>query len=342
VDGGSTLRFSPAHPRNVLQLSTLDLALRETQTRFYALDLSNHNFTLQADDACNLLKLSVADAERDETLRLVASTFDPQDQIIRDGLYEGGRKLITFANILQHDAVPVAPMLQKILEAGHREMGRHVEIEFAVNLPTPAQPKSTFYLLQIRPIVDSREVISENLEGIPPEKTLISTTSALGHGITGDVYDVVYVKPETFNAAHNQLIAYDIEKLNRQLVAEGKPYILVGPGRWGSSDVWLGIPVKWAHISGARLIVEAGLTQYRIDPSQGTHFFQNLTSLHVGYFTVNPYLKEGGGFYDSDFLNAQPAVTETKYIRHVRFGKPLVIKINGKKSLGVVMKPEGE
>ncbi|MDR2937352.1 MAG: phosphoenolpyruvate synthase, partial [Prevotellaceae bacterium] len=319
VDGGATLRFSPAHPHNILQLSTLDFALRETQTKFYALDLNNHNYTLQADDACNLLKLSVADAEKDETLRLIASTFDPQDQIIRDGLYEGGRKIISFANILQHDAVPIAPMLQKILKTGHREMGRHVEIEFAVNLPTPTNPRSTFYLLQIRPVVDNREVVSENLTEIPQEKTLISTPSALGHGVTGDVFDVIYVKPEAFNASQNQLIAYDIEKLNRQLVAEGKPYILIGPGRWGSSDTWLGIPVKWPHISGARLIVEAGLTQYRIDPSQGTHFFQNLTSLHVGYFTVNPYLKEGGGYYDSDYLNAQPAVSETQYIRHVRF-----------------------
>ncbi len=340
VDGGTTLRFSPAHPNNILQLSTLDLALRETQTKFCALDLTNQNFNLQTDDACNLLKLSVGDAEKDGTLKLIASTFDPQDQIIRDGIYEGGRKIISFANILQHDAVPIAAALQKILEIGHREMGRHVEIEFAVNLPTQSNPQSTFYLLQIRPIVDSREVITENLAAIPQEQTLISTPSALGHGITCDVFDVVYVKPETFSASQNQLIAYDIEKLNRQLVDEGKSYILIGPGRWGSSDVWLGIPVKWPHISGARLIVEAGLTNYRIDPSQGTHFFQNLTSLHVGYFTVNSYLKEGGGFYDSDFLNAQPAVAETKYIRHVRFSKPLVIKINGKKSLGVVMKPE--
>ncbi len=340
VDGGNTLRFSPAHPNNILQLSTLDLALRETQTKFYALDLNNQNFNLQADDACNLLKLTIPDAEEDGTLRLIASTFDPNDQIIRDGIYEGGRKIISFANVLHHDAVPIAPMLQKILEIGHREMGRHVEIEFAVNLPTANNPKSTFYLLQIRPIVDSREVITEDLEAIPHEQTLISTPSALGHGITNDVYDVVYVKPEVFNASNNQLIAYDIEKLNKQMVAEGKNYILIGPGRWGSSDTWLGVPVKWPHISAARLIVEAGLTNYRIDPSQGTHFFQNLTSLHVGYFTVNSYLKEGGGFYDSEFLNAQPAVMETKYIRHVQFTKPLVIKINGKKSLGVVMKPE--
>ncbi|MDR1416171.1 MAG: phosphoenolpyruvate synthase [Prevotellaceae bacterium] len=339
VDGGVTLRFSPCHPQNILQLSMLDLALRETQTKFYALDLAKKSFSLQTDDASNLLKLPVSEAEKDGTLRLIASTYDPADQIIRDGLYEGGRKIISFANILQHGAVPIAHALDQALKIGHSEMARHVEIEFAVNLSYSSDTPSTLYLLQIRPVVDSREVISENLAEIPQEQVIISTDSALGHGAVGDVYDVVYVKPEKFSASNNQLTAYDVEKINRQLVSEGRGYVLVGPGRWGSSDTSLGIPVKWPHISGARLIVEAGLTAYRIDPSQGTHFFHNLTSLHVGYFTVNSYLKEGGGFYDVDFLNAQPAATETAYIRHVRFSSPIAIKIDGKKSRGVVMKP---
>ncbi|MDR1343138.1 MAG: phosphoenolpyruvate synthase [Prevotellaceae bacterium] len=338
VDGGVTLRFSPCHPQNILQLSMLDLALRETQTKFYALDLAKKNFSPQTDDASNLLKLRVSEAEKDGTLRLIASTYDPADQIIRDGLYDGGRKIISFANILQHGAVPIAYALDRVLKIGHSEMARHVEIEFAVNLSYSSEP-STLYLLQIRPVVDSREVISENLADIPQEQVIICTDSALGHGIAGDVYDVVYVKPKKFSASNNQLVACEVEKINRQLTDEGRGYVLVGPGRWGSSDTSLGIPVKWPHISGARLIVEAGLTAYRIDPSQGTHFFHNLTSLHVGYFTVNPYLKEGGGFYDVDFLNAQPAVAETSYIRHVRFGSPIVIKIDGKKSRGVVMKP---
>ncbi|MDR0711423.1 MAG: phosphoenolpyruvate synthase [Prevotellaceae bacterium] len=339
VDGGVTLRFSPCHPQNILQLSALDLALRETQTKFYALDLSQKNFDLQTDDASNLLKLPVREAEKDGTLRLIASTYDPTDQIIRDGLYEGGRKIISFANILQHGAVPVAQALDQALKIGHSEMARHVEIEFAVNLSYSANKPSTLYLLQIRPVVDSHEVISKNLADIPQEQLIVGTDSALGHGVTGDVYDMVYVKPETFSASNNQLIAYEIEKINRQLTEEGRGYVLAGPGRWGSSDTSLGIPVKWPNISGARLIVEAGITSYRIDPSQGTHFFHNLTSLRVGYFTVNSYLKEGGGFYDVEFLNAQPAVTETAYIRHVRFDKPIVIKVDGKKSKGVLMKP---
>ncbi|MDR2813162.1 MAG: phosphoenolpyruvate synthase [Prevotellaceae bacterium] len=342
VDGGVTLRFSPRHPQNILQLSTLDLALRETQTKFYALDLSKKNFALQPDDASNLLKLPVSEAEKDGTLRLIASTYDPADQLIRDGLYEGGRKIISFANILQHGAAPIAQALDRVLQVGHSEMGRHVEIELAVNLSLDSSKPSTLYLLQIRPVVDSREVITENLADVPQEQLIIGTENALGHGATGDVCDVVYVKPENFSASNNQLIAYEIENINRRLTEEGRGYVLAGPGRWGSSDASLGIPVKWPHISGARLIVEAGLTSYRIDPSQGTHFFHNLTSLRVGYFTVNPYLKEGGGFYDVAFLDAQPAVTETAYLRHVRFEKPVVIKIDGKKGRGVVMKPTGE
>ncbi|MGL5959405.1 MAG: PEP/pyruvate-binding domain-containing protein [Bacteroidales bacterium] len=342
VDGGTTLRFSPRHPNNILQLSTLELALRETQTQFFALDLSNKNYNLQIDDACNLLKINVSEAVKDKYFRFVASTFDPVDQVIRDGIYEGGRKIISFANILQYDTVPLASALDLVLQIGCREMARHVELEFAMRLPTEDNPNGALYLLQIRPIVDNREVIQEDIETIAHEKTIISSPSALGHGITNDVYDVVYVKPEAFNASNNQLIAYDIEKINKALIDQDKGYALIGPGRWGSSDHWLGIPVKWAHISGAKLIVEAGLTQYKIDPSQGTHFFQNLTSLNVAYFTVNPYLAEGGGFYDCDFLNAQPAIAETKYIRHVRFQKPITIKVNGKKSVGVLMKPDEE
>ena len=340
VDGGVTLRFSPRHPHSILQLSTLDLALRETQTSFYALDLSRQPFALQTNDAANLLKLPLSEAEQDGALRLIASTYDPADQIIRDGLYEGGRKIISFANVLQHGAAPIAEALDRVLRVGHSEMGRHVEVEVAGNLSTDAGKPSALYLLQIRPVVDCREVIAENLANLPPEQLIISTENALGHGVTGDVCDVVYVKPEGFSAANNRATACEIEKINRRLAEEGRGYVLAGPGRWGSSDESLGIPVKWPHISGARLIVEAGLCAYRIDPSQGTHFFHNLTSLRVGYFSVNPFLKEGGGFYDVAFLNEQPALTETDHIRHVRFKKPLLIKIDGKKSSGVLMKPE--
>lgn len=338
VDGGVSLRFSPAYPNSILQTSTLEFALRETQTYFNALDLSQTHFVPQVDDGFNLVKVKVADAEKDGTLRFIASTFNHQDQVIYDGLYDGGRKIITFANILQHNVFPLAEILREILQICQSEMGRPIEIEFAVNLDYSPNKQHTFYLLQIRPIVDSKEIINENIGAIPVENTIISCNSSLGHGITNDIYDIVYVKPEAFSAAKNQLIVSDIEKVNKQLVNEAKHYVLVGPGRWGSADPWLGIPVKWPNICNAQVIVESGLSNYRVDPSQGTHFFQNLTSFGVSYFTINPY--QNDGTYDTEFLNAQTAIYESEYIRHIRFQQPIVIKVDGRKNKGVVLKPQ--
>ena len=336
MDGRTGLRFSPLHASRILQLSSLELALRDTQTQFYALDLDSVAKDFTIDDGFNLLKLRLREAEQEGPLRYVASTYDPQDQIIRDGFYEGGRKIISFANILQHDMFPLAEVLDKLLKAGQKEMGRPVEIEFAVDIKDPQF--ASFYVLQIRPIVDSKEVVHENLEEIALNKTVLFSRNALGNGISNDVFDVVYVKSAAFNAAMNPVIAREIENLNKEFLVAGNNYVLVGPGRWGSSDPWLGIPVKWPHISQARLIVESGMENYRIEPSQGTHFFQNLTSFGVGYFTVNPFL-ENDGFFDEAFLNAQPARYETDYIRQVHFNQPLCIKINGKKRMGVVLKP---
>ena len=338
VDGGQTLRFSPRHPHNILQMSTVDFALRETQTRYYALDLKNMTTQFSVDDSFNLLRLNLKDADADGALKYIVSTYDPYDQIIRDGYYPGGRKILSFVNILQHDVFPLADTLTQILHIGQNEMGRPVEIEFAVNINVKDPSKATFYLLQIRPIVDNKEVMDEDLTLVEQQDTLLSSTSVLGHGLVTDVQDIIYVKTGAFSSSNNQLIAYEIEKINRQFTADGKGYVLVGPGRWGSSDSWLGIPVKWPHISNARVIVECGLENYRVDPSQGTHFFQNLTSFGVGYFTVNPF--KGDGWFDESFLNALPAVQETDFVRHVRFEKPIVIKMDGKRSLGVVLKPE--
>ncbi len=337
VDGGTTLRFSPRHPHSILQMSTLDLALRETQTRFYALDLKNMAEQFSIDDSFNLLRLGVKDAEADGSLRYIVSTYDPYDQVIRDGYYPGGRKILSFVNILQHDVFPLAQTLSELLRIGQKEMGRPVEIEFAMNIDPDNHDKATFYLLQIRPIVNAREVMDEDLAAIPTQDTILSSTSALGNGVVSDVADIVYVKSGAFNSMNNPAIAREIETLNRQFANEEKGYVLVGPGRWGSSDPWLGIPVKWPHISCARVIVECGLENYRVDPSQGTHFFQNLTSFGVGYFTVNPF--KGDGSFDEAYLNALPATYETQYIRHVHFDSPIVIKMDGRKSLGVVLKP---
>lgn len=337
VDGGLTLRVCPYHPDKVLQTSEMEMALRETQTRFYALDLKNMGQNFSLDDGFNLLKLPVKEAEADGSLNYIASTYDPYDMVIRDGIYPGGRKVITFANILQHDVFPLPRILQLVQKYGQGEMRRPVEIEFAVNF-NAKEKNGTFYLLQIRPMVDMKADWAEDLDLIPSEQILLRSENALGQGVMDDIQDVIYVKTDGYSASNNQLIAYDIEKLNRRFLDEGKHYVLVGPGRWGSSDTWLGIPVKWTNISAARVIVEAGLTNYRVDPSQGTHFFQNLTSFGVGYFTINAYINDG--IYNQELLNSMPAVEETKFLRWVHFDKPLTVKMNGKKKVGVVQLPD--
>lgn len=337
VDGGRSLRFSPKHPNKVLQTSTLDLALRDTQTRFYALDLKNIQEHCEVDDSFNLLRLSIRDAEADNSLRGMISTFDPYDQVIRDGYYEGGRKVVTFANILQHNIFPLSPLLEMMLEYGSHDMGRHVEIEFAGILPNEQHPHGALYWLQIRPIVDTKEMRSDEIDEVEEKDLLLKTSSALGHGIMSDLHHVIYVKSDGFLSSNNSLIAREIEKINKTFLERGENYILIGPGRWGSSDTALGIPVKWPHISAARLIVETALSSYFIEPSQGTHFFQNLTSFGVGYFTLNPQIKDC--LYDEDFLNHQEAVQETQFLRVVRFEQPLTVKINGRKSEGIVIKP---
>jgi len=336
VDGGQTLRVCPYHPTQVLQTSEMEIALRETQTQFYALDLKNKGENFSLDDGFNLLKLPVREADKDGSLQFIASTYDPYDMVIRDGIYPGGRKVITFANILQHDVFPLARILQLAQEYGQGEMRRPVEIEFAVTL-NQKEKTGTFYLLQVRPMVDVKADLSEDLHLIPEEDVLLKSFNSLGHGVMEDMHDIVYVKTERYNAGNNPTIAYEIEKLNRKFLDAGKHYVLVGPGRWGSSDSWLGIPVKWPHISAARVIVEAGLTNYRVDPSQGTHFFQNLTSFGVGYFTINAYMNDG--IYHQDFLDGCEVVEETTYLRHVRFEKPITVKMDGKKKIGVVMMP---
>ena len=337
VDGGLTLRVCPYHPTKVLQTKTMDMTLRETQTSFYALDLKNRGENFSLDDGFNLLKLPIKEAEKNDALQFIASTYDPFNMEIQDGVYPIGRKLITFANILKREDFPLARILQLAQEYGQNEMHRPVEIEFAVTLDAK-EKTGTFYLLQVRPMVDVKADLSEDLNLIPEDKILLKSFNSLGHGVMEDIHDIVYVKTDGFNAGNNPTIAYEIERMNRKFLDEGKHYILVGPGRWGSSESWLGIPVKWPHISAARVIVEAGLTNYHVDPSQGTHFFQNVTSFGVGYFTINAYMNDG--IYKQEYLNELPVVEETQFLRHVRFEKPIVVKMDGKKKVGVVMMPE--
>lgn len=334
VDGGRTLRVCPHHPQQVLQMSEMDIALKETQTMYYALDINDMNENFTVDDGFNIKKVRVKYAEAEGSLHHIVSTFDPYDQIIRDGLYEGGRKVISFAGVLKDGVIPIPELMQMAMRFGSDAMKRPVEIEFACNIHQDRTAE--FVLLQIRPIVDSKQMLDEDLTQIADEDCLIKSEMSLGHGVTENIIDVVYVKTdEDFTASNNPYVADDIERINRGFLARGENYILAGPGRWGSSDYWLGVPVKWPHISQAKLIIEVGLDNYRVDPSQGTHFFQNLTSLGVGYFTINPYMHQG--IFRKDILDSLPAIEETKYVRHVQLPTPATIKMDGLKQIGVVV-----
>lgn len=339
VDGGLALRFSPRHPDKVLQTSTLDLALRDTQTQLYALDLKDVEGGFKVDDGFNIKKIRVQDAAKNGSLRYMVSTFDPYDQVIRDSEYGNGRRVVTFANVLQHKAFPLAEIVDFMLSEGEKEMRRPVEIEFAGCIDKHGETKGNVYWLQIRPIVDRKEMLDEKIMHTSDSQLIMKTSSALGHGMMDGVTDVVYVKTQNFSSFNNPMVAREIEKLNKSYVEADKGYILIGPGRWGSSDPALGIPVKWAHISAARVIAETALPGYRIEPSQGTHFFQNLTSFGVGYFTIND---KNGDICDIEYLDSMPAVYESDHLRSVRFSRPLQIGINGKTGLGIIVKPTTE
>ena len=336
VDGGQTLRVSPYHPNQVLQMSEMEIALKETQTRFYALDMENVTHDFKVDDGFNIKKLRIKEADADGSLNYIASTYDPYDQVIYDGLYDTGRKIISFNGVLQHGVFPLPEILQMSMKYGAEAMRRPVEIEFACNINE--DKSGEFYLLQIRPIVDAKEMLDEDITKISDDDCLLRSHSSLGHGISEDITDVVYVKyDDNFSAMNNFYVADDIERINRKFLADGTNYVLIGPGRWGSSDQYLGVPVKWPHISAARVIVEVALKNYRVEPSQGTHFFQNLTSFGVGYLTIDTNDSKVGGVIRKEVLDAMPAIEETEYVRHVRFDKPLKIMMDGKKQEGLVI-----
>jgi CheY-like chemotaxis protein len=336
VEGGMSLRFCPRHPKKILQLASPETALRDTQKEFRALDLNIDSFVPSTDDGINIKRIDIKDASNDAAMRYLASTYERNNNMLRDGIAMKGTRVITFSGVLQHKAFPLAEILTELLEIGQKEMNNPIEIEFAVNLETPPGTPKVFNFLQIRPIVHTDETYNINLDNTDKGTTIIFSESALGHGVFKGIKDIVYVKPESFDSSNNKTIAGMIETINSQFVKDSGSYVLIGPGRWGSTDPWLGIPVKWPQISAARIIIESGLKNYRIDPSQGTHFFQNLTSFNVGYFTINPFISDG--FYDVDYLNSIPPVFENEYIRHVRFHKELDIKVDGKKHKGVIFK----
>jgi response regulator RpfG family c-di-GMP phosphodiesterase len=336
VDGnGNNIRFSPKHKKKVLQLSTPELAMENSQSYYFALKLGNEDFYPDVNDSMNLERISTRKMHFHKSFTQVVSTYDYNDNRIRDGWHDGGRKLLTFHSFLKYDRFPIAEIIYDSMKLCEDAMNTPVEIEFAIDLDNNGEiPK--FNLLQVRPIVRSNFDEDIKLEEIKDEECLVKSNSALGNGVISNMKTVVYVKQDDFDPSHNQEVAKKIAELNKKLLKENEFYVLIGPGRWGSSDSWLGIPIKWANISQARLIVEAGLDDYRVEPSQGTHFFQNLTSFQVGYFTINPNINQG--FYDYDYLQSQEAYYEDEFIRCVKMNNPIEVIIDGKSKKGVVLK----
>jgi CheY-like chemotaxis protein len=335
VEGNTTLRFSPAHPKRIIQLANPESAVKNTQKYFYALDMNPDVFTPSVIDSINFQKLRVKEAEKDASFKHAASTYDYENNIIRDGLHFDGKKIITFSNVLNHNSFPLAQIISDLLKISKEAMSNEVEIEFAVNLDTPPGEPMIFNYLQVRPIVSSESELNAASVEDDKEGSLLFSEKAMGNGIINDIEDIVYIKTEDFDPARNKEIVLELEELNNTFRKQDRYYVLIGPGRWGSSDPWLGIPVKWPQISSARLIIESGLENYRVDPSQGTHFFHNLTSFGVGYFTINPYL--GDGHCDFEYLDNLSAAFESKLLRHVKLEKALEIRIDGRTNKGIIL-----
>ena len=334
VDGGRTLRFSPRYPQKVLQTSTPELALRDTQNEVLALSLRPEEFRTSIDDAVNLRRLGLTQIGGFRNSKFVCSVWDRENERISDSPFDQGRKVITFNNILKYNTFPLAEIISDILTMGAEEMRCPVEVEFAVNMDVAPGQRQVFNLLQIRPIIDNQDNRSIDWNEVDASRALIYGEQALGIGQMTDIADIIYVKSEAFDSLSTEKIAEELLTLNNRMRDQGRPYILVGPGRWGSSDPFLGVPVKWNHISEARVIVECGIEKFDVEPSQGTHFFQNVTSLGVGYLTINPF--RGDGLFREKELDARQALYDGTYLRQVRFDSPLWVCIDGRSNKGMV------
>jgi CheY-like chemotaxis protein len=338
VDGGVTVRFCPKYPDHLLQFFSTAEALSNNQTQFFALDL-NALPTQEAETSDMLVKsFGLGDAEEDGTLRHVASTYSPENDAFYDGTSRSGLRVVSFAPILRNKIFPLPHIVELLLDMGSWGMGAPVEMEFAATLSVPPRQRREFALLQLRPLGLSKETDPLEIEDVPFDKLICKSNQVLGHGVSGEIYDIVVVDPDLFDRAKSREAAYEVMQFNEKLLAEGRPYLLIGVGRWGSLDPWLGIPVKWDQIAGAKVIVEAGFKDMAVDPSQGSHFFHNLTSFRITYFTVNSALPDG--FIDWEWLRTRPAVEEKRFVRHIRVGNPIVAKIDGHQNKGIISKPE--
>jgi CheY-like chemotaxis protein len=338
VEGERALRFSPRHPTAMPQFSTVDDILTNAQRYFYALKIRNYSEELAFDRYSNLERREVDEAEEEFPVKALASTYIPDEHRIRDSGTLKGPKILTFAQILKYNVFPLPSLLSDFLDLGRRAMGCPVEIEFSATLsPDPAE-KGSFFFLQMRPMVGDVEPFDVKITPQDIEKAFCFSTQALGNGKTNDIADILYVKPGDFKPESTVAMAKEISRLNAQLVKERRPYLLVGPGRWGSADRWLGIPVQWHDISGVSAIIELGDALLKADPSQGTHFFQNITSLGVHYVTVS---EASGDRFDWEWIRSLRAVRETQFLRHVRLDKPFVLKIDGRTSRCVMIAGPG-
>jgi CheY-like chemotaxis protein len=334
VDGGKCLMFCPRYPKNLLQFSSVEDILANTQTEFCALELDA--VPPEGPGHLREARFGLDVAEKDGTLHAVASTYSADNQAVYDGLSRPGARVVTFAPMLKLGMFPLAQILELLVRAGEEALGNPVEIEFAVRLPRGEEP-ADFGFLQIRPLTVARDHQDLAIDDVDPAHVLCRSTKVLGNGRIENLHDIVVVDSHRFERSRSQEVAKAVAHFNASLNAENRPYLLVGVGRWGSNDPWLGIPVEWDEISGARAIVEAGFRDFRVTPSQGSHFFQNLTAFQVGYFTVNP--DAGEGAVDWEWLAEQPAVGEQECVRHLHFSEPLRLVMNSKKSQGVIFKP---
>ena len=337
VDGGKCLSFCPRYPRKLLQFSSVEDILANTQTEFCALELDG---VAQGAGAGHLREASFGldVAEADGTLHAVASTYSADNQAVYDGLSRPGARVVTFAPMLKHGIFPLAAILELLVRAGEDALGNPVEIEFAVRLPRAQEP-AEFGFLQIRPLTLARDHQDLSIDEVDAPQLICRSTKVLGNGRIENLHDIVVVDSQRFERSRSQEVARAVAHFNATLSAENRPYLLIGVGRWGSNDPWLGIPVEWDEISGARAIIEAGFHDFRVTPSQGSHFFQNLTAFQIGYFTVNP--DAGEGSVDWQWLAAQPAVEEQGCVRHLQFAAPLRVIMNSRTSRGVIYKPQG-
>lgn len=338
VEGERSVRFSPGRPQSLPQFASPEATLENAQRRFYALDLRRTGITPSSSPEDAIVRLDLEAAEAHGTLGPIGSVYSPDNDAVYDGISRQGTRLVTFAPLLKSSSFPLPHALSSLLALGNRAMSGPVEIEFAVNLKPDGGGPAELAFLQIRPmtIEAAGANIEEILRRVSPSEVLCSSPSALGQGRIRDVADVVYVKPDAFDRSHTAAVAAELDAVNDALERGRRPYLLIGPGRWGTADPWLGIPVEWHQISGARAIVETDLVEVPVSPSEGTHFFQNITSLGIGYFSVHS--RDGGGHVDYDWLATQPAVAETTHLRHVRLERPLDVWVDGRSRQGIVLK----